>query len=169
MLICSQLPGTHFCKELSPVPAGGLVPIPAPPGWSQVTVACCTQGAVWHWGVKPLATNTFPSLSPAPWPWQKRDSSFSLSWEVTPGEGTWECLERKKPLGFWSWTTVMCSGPWPGDSSDIVSVALQCECPALLKPPGLLCHQLTAPQCLGTPWSFRGRLGILWLRGAPRN
>lgn len=34
VLICSQLPERRFCKKLSPVPAGGADPIPAPP-WSQ--------------------------------------------------------------------------------------------------------------------------------------
>lgn len=63
MLICSQLPKIHFCKELSPVPAKGAVPIPAPLGWgwSQVTLACCTQRV--SVGYKPLATAAFPSAA----------------------------------------------------------------------------------------------------------
>lgn len=100
MLICSQLPKIHFCKELSPVPAKGAVPIPAPLGWgwSQATLACCTQRV--SVGYKPLATAAFPSFKVQSCSLgKKRDSNLPLSWEVTTGEGTWECLERKKPLG----------------------------------------------------------------------
>lgn len=88
VFICSQLPERRFCKKLSPVPAGGADPIPAPP-WSHVPGSNLSLGhkTSGHKGISFCQSVQCCGLG------KKRDSSSSL-FLVTAGEGTWECLER---------------------------------------------------------------------------
>ena len=182
MLIRSWLPRTQLCKKLNAAepracrrgcsyPCSARLGLEARAG----DAGLLQSGSNLSLGYKTSSHKGVSFFQSAMlWPWQKKDSSFSLPWEVTAGEGTGEYLERKKPLGFLE--LGYCDAPWSLDGACQGIAEWHHECgqvnvgdPALvgskLKPPGtFLCHQLIAPTALG---HFRGRLGIPLPQGSP--
>lgn len=170
MFICSQLPETHFCKKLSPAHPEEVVPIPGAAAMCQGCWFAALREQKSVTGTENLKPQRHFLLSKCPvlWPWQEKGQQLFCLMGGDNWRGHMAVFgKRKSLLGFWS-CALLLGQSLPGDSRDIVSVGRSGWVISKLKPPGFLCHRLTA-HSVWAPWSFRGFLGIPLAQGGPQN